>query len=122
MIEAHEFDRVLKFWKPLEGKEYACVVFSDWRIAQGTFGDELKMKVMSTDDEHFVTPKDFNTKSSSFITQVRPMILSAQEAGSDIIALSLRYSNKKYQLFDRTAEIMQPVRKAYPGVKLGPAT
>lgn len=121
MIEAHDFDRVLKFWKPEEGREYAMVVFNDWKIAPGNFGDELKMKVLSADNDQFQNAKDFNTKSSSFINQIRPIILNAQSKGYNFIAVALRYSNKKYQLFDRTDEVVQPVRKAFPGVNLGPS-
>lgn len=118
MIEAHEFDRVLKFWKPEEGREYNMVVFTDWKIAPGSFGEELKMKVASADQEQFATGKDFNTKSSSFINQIRPIILNAQQKNYNFVAVALVYANKKYKLFDRTEEVMQPVRKAFPGVKL----
>lgn len=121
MIEATEFDRVLKFWKPEEGREYGLVVFQDWKINAGNFGDELKMKVVSADNEQYATPKDFTTKSSSFVLQIRPIILNAQNKGYPFIAVALRYANKKYQVFDRTDEVAAPVRKAFPVVNLGPS-
>lgn len=119
-IEAHEFEQLLKFWKPEEGREYQLVVFRDWKIKQGNFGQELNMKIVSADEEQY-HEKDFSTKSSSFIVQIKPIILNAQQRGFEFVAVSLRYSNKKYTIFDRTDELYKPVRQGFGGVKLGPS-
>jgi hypothetical protein len=111
VIEAHEFDQLLPYWKPEEGKLYDLVVFSDWEIKQGNFGPELSMKVRSADKELF-KDKKLNTKNATFLKQIWPMIDASQCKGYEIIAVSLSYKNKKYELQDRTDEIMANVIRA----------
>jgi hypothetical protein len=121
VIDASDFDKVLKYWKPEEGKEYHLVVFTDWKIKPGNFGDELQLSVINVDGEVFGRDKLFNTKSSSFVTQIKPIILNAQSQNVSVIAVALVLANRKFKIFDRTEEVMQPVRNAFAGVHLGPS-
>lgn len=123
MITELDVERVLPYWKPEQDKEYQTIVFTDWDLKKNNFGDEvLVLSTLQVNNIVFQKPKEFNSKSYSFITQIWPIIDRAQRENRAEIYVCLKFTGKKYILFDiidhvkKQAEPKQ--RPAFFGVKV----